>query len=67
MLGGFVCVRECVRVCDALCVCVCSQAEAKPPEEAFHPTVKRSGWQPPKDTGLWAIADSLHEEVCVCM
>ncbi|KAF8068220.1 PI4KA1 [Scenedesmus sp. PABB004] len=38
-------------------------SEAKPPEEAFNPEVKRSGWQPPKDTGLWDIAAAVRAEV----
>ena len=39
------------------------QAEGTPPEEAFNPAVKRSGWQAPKDTGLWRIADGLEKKV----
>ena len=39
------------------------QAEGTPPEEAFNPAVKRSGWQAPKDTGLWRIADDLEKKV----
>eukprot|EP00879_Flechtneria_rotunda_P007045 GHRR01007395.1.p1 GENE.GHRR01007395.1~~GHRR01007395.1.p1 ORF type:complete len:1449 (+),score=535.85 GHRR01007395.1:542-4348(+) len=38
-------------------------SEAKPPEEAFNPEVKRSGWQPPKDTGLWDIAVSVKQQL----
>lgn len=40
-------------------VCTLS-AEGRPPPEAFtSPAVKRSGWTPPEDTGLWAVADEL--------
>lgn len=39
------------------------QSEAKPPEEAFNPTVKRSGWRPPADTGLWKPAEVLRARV----
>ncbi|BDA51126.1 phosphatidylinositol 4-kinase alpha [Coccomyxa sp. Obi] len=43
---------------------VCTlRSEAKPPEEAFSPAVKRSGWQPPKDTGLWEIAGQVQGQV----
>ena len=27
------------------------------------PPVKRSGWQPPQDTGLWKAADRVSQEV----
>ncbi|KAL6758982.1 kinase-like domain-containing protein [Haematococcus lacustris] len=37
--------------------------EQRPPEEAFNPEVKRSGWQPPRDFGLWDVATSLAERV----
>ena len=39
------------------------QSEATPPEEAFNPTVKRSGWRPPADTGLWKAAEVLRARV----
>lgn len=39
------------------------QTEGTPPEEAFNPTVKRSGWQPPRDTGLWAATDAVRSKV----
>ncbi|EIE19821.1 phosphatidylinositol 3 and 4-kinase family protein, partial [Coccomyxa subellipsoidea C-169] len=43
---------------------VCTlRSEAKPSEEAFSPAVKRSGWQPPQDTGLWDIAGQVQEQV----
>ena len=29
--------------------------EEQPPQEAFNPEVKRSGWEPPKDYGLWKV------------
>eukprot|EP00884_Botryococcus_braunii_P016006 jgi/Botrbrau1/3089/Bobra.0070s0075.1 len=41
----------------------CLKAEGTPPEEAFNPTVKRSGWQPPSDTGLWSAADQVCQQV----
>ena len=39
------------------------QSEATPGEDEMNPTVKRSGWHPPEDTGLWAIADRVAAEV----
>ncbi len=39
------------------------QSEATPPEEAFNPTVKRSGWHPPSDTGLWKPAEAMRARV----
>lgn len=39
------------------------QSEATPGEDEMNPTVKRSGWHPPEDTGLWAIADRVVLEV----
>ncbi len=48
-----------------VCAQVCTlRSEAKPPEEAFNPAVKRSGWQPPQDTGLWEIAGQVQDRVC---
>lgn len=38
-------------------------AEGTPPPEAFAPAVKRSGWKPPEDTGLWRVADELKDKV----
>lgn len=39
---------------------VCTlRSEAKPPQEAFNPAVKRSGWQAPQDTGLWELANEV--------
>uniref|UniRef100_A0A383V936 1-phosphatidylinositol 4-kinase n=1 Tax=Tetradesmus obliquus TaxID=3088 RepID=A0A383V936_TETOB len=38
-------------------------SEAEPPEEAFNPEVKRSGWQPPKDTGLWDISARVKAQI----
>ena len=44
------------------------QSEATPGEDEMNPTVKRSGWHPPEDTGLWAIADRVALEVSsVCL
>ncbi|KAG2445055.1 hypothetical protein HYH02_008923 [Chlamydomonas schloesseri] len=37
--------------------------EERPPPEEFNPEVKRSGWQPPADTGLWEPAARLKERV----
>uniref|UniRef100_A0A061RGS5 1-phosphatidylinositol 4-kinase n=1 Tax=Tetraselmis sp. GSL018 TaxID=582737 RepID=A0A061RGS5_9CHLO len=39
------------------------QSEEKPPSEAFNPEVKRSGWEPPKDTGLWDVVGKVKTEV----
>mmetsp|Transcript_21130 Transcript_21130/g.58632 ORF Transcript_21130/g.58632 Transcript_21130/m.58632 type:complete len:765 (+) Transcript_21130:339-2633(+) len=39
------------------------QSEETPPEEAFNPEVKRSGWEPPQDTGLWGIVGGVKKEV----
>ena len=39
------------------------QSEATPGEDEMNPIVKRSGWHPPEDTGLWAIADRVVMEV----
>ena len=39
------------------------KSEATPGEDEMNPTVKRSGWHPPEDTGLWAIADRVAAEV----
>ncbi|CAG9463127.1 unnamed protein product [Pedinophyceae sp. YPF-701] len=37
------------------------QSEGRPPEEAFNPEIKRSGWEPPEDTGLWDVCDEMRE------
>eukprot|EP00963_Diacronema_lutheri_P001420 scaffold86_cov338-Pavlova_lutheri.AAC.83 len=37
--------------------------EEEPPPEAFNPEVKRSGWEPPKETGLWKIVGRVRERV----
>jgi len=43
---------------------VCQLAsEGTPPPDAFNPTIKRSGWSPPSDTGLWGIADRMRQRV----
>ena len=39
------------------------QTEMQPPEEAFNPEVKRSGWKPPKDYGLWEVSGALRGRV----
>lgn len=39
------------------------ETEARPPEEAFNPEIKRSGWEPPKDTGLWAKMEEVRRRV----
>ncbi|GIL57911.1 hypothetical protein Vafri_13118 [Volvox africanus] len=41
--------------------------EEKPPPEEFNPEVKRSGWEPPKDTGLWDPAEKLKRKVLAQM
>lgn len=55
---------------------VCTlRSEARPPEEAFNPKVKRSGWQAPEDTGLWDTANDVKDQascfnlmfICVSM
>ena len=43
------------------------QSEATPGEDEMNPTVKRSGWHAPEDTGLWAIADRVAAEACTCI
>ena len=39
------------------------KTEEKPPDEAFNPEVKRSGWQPPQDCGLWTVSGQLRQQV----
>lgn len=36
-------------------------------EEAFNPEIKRSGWKPPQDSGLWAIADAVRGRIVGAM
>ena len=43
------------------------KAEGTPPADAFSPAVKRSGWRPPADTGLWGLADELAARVWATM
>lgn len=38
-------------------------AEQKPPDSEFSPEIKRSGWQPPQDTGLWDICQAVKDTV----
>jgi hypothetical protein len=38
------------------------RTEGTPPAEAFAPAVKRSGWKPPEDSGIWAAADAVAEK-----
>lgn len=45
-----------------MCILVL-QSEATPGEDEMNPTVKRSGWHPPEDTGIWAKADQVALEV----
>ena len=33
--------------------------EKTPPKEAFNPVIKRSGWKPPEDAGLWKVSDVI--------
>jgi len=35
------------------------KGEKTPPKEAFNPVIKRSGWKPPEDVGLWKVSDRL--------
>ncbi len=43
-------------------------SEQRPPEEAFSPSgAKRSGWQPPKDTGLWAASAATRKAILSCL
>ncbi|KAK9840723.1 hypothetical protein WJX81_000166 [Elliptochloris bilobata] len=39
------------------------RTEGTPPDEAFAPAVKRSGWQRPEDTGIWGAADCVAKKV----
>lgn len=39
------------------------RSEGSPPDAALNPSVKRSGWTPPKDSGLWTAADSLRDRI----
>jgi hypothetical protein len=39
------------------------QSEEEPPPEAFNPEVKRSGWHPPKETGLWQVSKTLRAQL----
>ncbi|KAK9812698.1 hypothetical protein WJX72_002251 [[Myrmecia] bisecta] len=43
------------------------KSEGTPPAEARDPPVKRAGWTPPADTGLWRIADLVAEKVWRCL
>ena len=38
------------------------RSEARPPDEAFNPTVKRSGWKAPEETGLWDTANEVKDQ-----
>lgn len=38
-------------------------SEGTPPPEAFNPSVKRSNWSPPVDTGLWTTADRVRDNL----
>jgi phosphatidylinositol 4-kinase len=38
-------------------------SEGTPPSEAFNPSVKRSNWSPPVDTGLWTTADRVRDKL----
>jgi phosphatidylinositol 4-kinase len=37
--------------------------ELRPAESEFNPKVKRSGWQPPRDTGLWGPCATVKDAV----
>ena len=44
---------------------VCTlRSEGTPPPDAFAPAVKRSGWKPPSDSGLWGVADAVGKQAC---
>ncbi len=38
------------------------RTEGTPLAEAFAPAVKRSGWKPPEDSGIWAAADAVADK-----
>jgi hypothetical protein len=39
------------------------ETEEKPSHSEFNPEVKRSGWQPPSDNGLWGPCASLKSQI----
>lgn len=39
------------------------RSEFKPPDEAMNPEIKRSGWKPPADTGLWGLTERVHGRI----
>lgn len=39
------------------------RSEFKPPDEALNPEIKRSGWKPPADTGLWGLTERVHGRI----
>ncbi|GMH40744.1 hypothetical protein BSKO_08648 [Bryopsis sp. KO-2023] len=39
------------------------RSEFKPPSEAFNPAIKRSGWKPPGDTGLWGHTERVYGSI----
>lgn len=39
------------------------ETEEKPGEAEFNPEVKRSGWQPPSDNGLWTPCATLKSQI----
>ena len=45
--------------CEQVCTL---RSEARPPDEAFNPTVKRSGWKAPEETGLWDTANEVKDQ-----
>mmetsp|Transcript_5421 Transcript_5421/g.16419 ORF Transcript_5421/g.16419 Transcript_5421/m.16419 type:complete len:869 (+) Transcript_5421:97-2703(+) len=41
--------------------------EKTPPDEVFNPVIKRSGWKPPEDAGLWKISDAVLSRFKSCI
>jgi phosphatidylinositol 4-kinase A len=39
------------------------ETEERPEDSEFNPEIKRSGWQPPVDTGLWAVCKAVKAAV----
>lgn len=39
------------------------ETEERPGDSEFNPEVKRSGWQPPRDSGLWKPCQELKESI----
>ena len=55
--------EEARRACLVAHLLLCAlRTEGTPPGEAFAPAVKRSGWQKPEDSGIWAVADRVADK-----